>query len=137
MNRLASIPATERRVAFAEAAERLQIQTVIGEKDIWVCWMLGRLLGRTEWREALVFKGGTALSRVFGIIRRFSKDIDLSVSPATLAISPAAVWNSIFNFPIKCGSACTVHPPLRVFSMKGMVGMITKSNIHRHWVLAR
>ena len=53
--------------------------------------MLGRLFERPEWREALVFKGGTALSKVFGIIRRFSEDIDLSVSPATLGISESEV----------------------------------------------
>jgi hypothetical protein len=91
MNRVASMLVTERRVVFAEAAERLQIQPVIVEKDFWVCWVLGLLFGRAEWGEALVFKGGTALSKVFGIIRRFSEDIDLSVSPATLGISEAEV----------------------------------------------
>jgi hypothetical protein len=89
MNRLASKSAEERGVVFSEAAVRLQIQPVIVEKDFWVCWMLGLLFGRAEWREELVFKGGTALSKVFEIIRRFSEDIDLSVSPATLGISEA------------------------------------------------
>jgi hypothetical protein len=89
MNHLASMPVAERRVLFAEAAERLHIQLVIVEKDFWVCWVLGLLFGRMEWREALVFKGGTALSKVFGLIRRFSEDIDLSVSPATLGIAEA------------------------------------------------
>jgi Nucleotidyl transferase AbiEii toxin, Type IV TA system len=91
MNRLASMPVKERRVVFAEAAERLEIKPVIVEKDFWVCWVLGLLFGRTEWSEALVFKGGTALSKVFGIIRRFSEDIDLSVSPTALGISEAEV----------------------------------------------
>jgi hypothetical protein len=91
MNLIASMPVTERRIVFTEAAERLRIQTVVVEKDFWVCWMLGRLFGRKEWHAALVFKGGTALSKVFGIIRRFSEDIDLSVSPATLGISELEV----------------------------------------------
>ena len=91
MNRIVSMQTAERGIVFAEAAERLQIQPVIVEKDFWVCWMLGYLFGHTEWGDALVFKGGTALSKVFGIIRRFSEDIDLSVSPATLGISEAAV----------------------------------------------
>ena len=91
MNRVASMPVAERRVVFAEAAERLQIKPVIVEKDFWVCWVLGLLFGHQEWSEALVFKGGTALSKVFGIIRRFSEDIDLSVSPVTLGISEAKV----------------------------------------------
>jgi predicted nucleotidyltransferase component of viral defense system len=29
-----------------------------------------------------VFKGGTSLSKVFGVITRFSEDIDLSLGPA-------------------------------------------------------
>lgn len=87
LNRLASMTLAERRVIIAEGAERLQLNAVIVEKDFWVCWMLSLLFGRAEWREALVFKGGTALSKVFGIIRRFSEDIDLSVSPAALGIS--------------------------------------------------
>ena len=91
MNRVASMPVEERRVVFSEAAERLQIQPVIVEKDFWVCWALRLLFGRAEWSEALVFKGGTALSKVFGIIRRFSEDIDLGVSPATVEISEAEV----------------------------------------------
>ena len=89
MNRIATLSAAERQIIFTEAAERLQIQPVIVEKDFWVCWMLGFLFGRTDWSDALVFKGGTALSKVFGIIRRFSEDIDLSVSPAALGISEA------------------------------------------------
>lgn len=91
MKRVASMPVAERRVVFEEAAERLQIKPVIVEKDFWVCWMLGHLFRRSDWSEAIVFKGGTALSKVFGIIRRFSEDIDLSVSPATLGISESDV----------------------------------------------
>ncbi len=89
MNRFASMRLEERQVIFAEAGERLQIHPVVLEKDFWVCWILGLLFGQPKWAEALVFKGGTALSKVFGIIRRFSEDIDLSVSPATLGISEA------------------------------------------------
>ncbi len=83
--------AAERGIVFAEAAERLQIQPVIVEKDFWVCWMLGFLFGHTEWGDALVFKGGTELWKVIGIIRRLSEDIDRSVSHAALGISEAVV----------------------------------------------
>jgi len=81
----------ERRILIAEGAERLQLNAVIVEKDFWVCWMLSLLFGRNEWNEALVFKGGTALSKVFRIIRRFSEDIDLSVLPAALGISESDI----------------------------------------------
>jgi hypothetical protein len=91
LNNLAANTVEERRLIIAEGAVRLQLNAVIVEKDFWVCWMLSLLFGRKEWSEALVFKGGTALSKVFRIIRRFSEDIDLSVSPAALGISEADV----------------------------------------------
>jgi predicted nucleotidyltransferase component of viral defense system len=45
------------------------------------------LFTHQEFGEQLVFKGGTSLSKVFGVIERFSEDIDLSVSPEFLGIS--------------------------------------------------
>jgi len=36
--------------------------------------------------EQMVFKGGTSLSKVFGVIDRFSQDIDLSVNPDFVGI---------------------------------------------------
>ena len=57
------------------------------EKDFWVSWTLAVLFAHPEFGSQLVFKGGTSLSKVFGVIGRFSEDIDLSVSPAFLGIS--------------------------------------------------
>lgn len=85
------MPLAERRVIIAEGAERLQLNAVLVEKDFWVCWMLSLLFGRAEWHNALVFKGGTSLSKVFKMIRRFSEDIDLSVSPTALGISESEI----------------------------------------------
>ena len=39
----------------------------------------------------MVFKGGTSLSKVFGVIERFSEDADLAVTPASLGFSEAAL----------------------------------------------
>jgi hypothetical protein len=47
------------------------------EKDIWVVWALQGLF-ESKLGEHLVFKGGTSLSKGYGIIRRFSEDIDLT-----------------------------------------------------------
>ncbi len=64
---------TPRNVA---AAGRRGVSPVILEKDFWVCWLL-RVLFEATFRDAIVFKGGTSLSKVFGVIDRFSQDIDL------------------------------------------------------------
>ncbi|MFC6674019.1 nucleotidyl transferase AbiEii/AbiGii toxin family protein [Marinobacterium aestuariivivens] len=66
------------------------------EKDIWVTEILRllydeKLLG--EWDIA--FKGGTALSKCWGAIERFSEDIDLSIHWADLALADDedATWH--------------------------------------------
>jgi hypothetical protein len=82
------LPDDERRLAFEQAAAKRNVSTVVLEKDFWVCWLLG-VLFRPGLRESLVFKGGTSLSKVFGVIERFSEDVDLSVSPAILGLPDA------------------------------------------------
>jgi hypothetical protein len=82
------LPADERRLYIEQAAVQRNVSPVVLEKDFWVCWLLG-ILFESEFAGSLVFKGGTSLSKVFGVIERFSEDIDLSLSPAFLKL-PAA-----------------------------------------------
>jgi len=49
------------------------------EKDYWVTKVLGNLAS-SEHHENFVFKGGTSLSKVHGLIHRFSEDVDLATS---------------------------------------------------------
>lgn len=68
------------RLAFInEAAARRDVTPIIIEKDFWVCWTLRRLMSVTVLADNLTFKGGTSLSKVYGIIERFSEDIDLTI----------------------------------------------------------
>lgn len=55
------------------------ISPEIVEKDFWVCWTLLQI-SRLAGLPRLIFKGGTSLSKVFGIIKRFSEDIDLVIN---------------------------------------------------------
>jgi hypothetical protein len=80
-------PLPERSLFFRETAARRGLPVVMVEKDFWVSWTLAVLFAQPEFRGQLVFKGGTSLSKVFGVIERFSEDIDLSISPAFLGIS--------------------------------------------------
>lgn len=77
------LPPAERKVYIEEAASRRALSPVLLEKDFWVCWMLG-VLFRASFSDSIVFKGGTSLSKVFGVIDRFSEDIDLSLAPGYL-----------------------------------------------------
>ena len=50
------------------------------EKDFWVCWTLNALYRKRPAGEPrLLFKGGTSLSKAYGLIQRFSEDIDITV----------------------------------------------------------
>jgi Nucleotidyl transferase AbiEii toxin, Type IV TA system len=80
-------PPADRAVIIREVAARRGLLAVMIEKDFWVSWTLAVLFAHPEFGEQLVFKGGTSLSKVFGVIERFSEDIDLSVSPKSLGIS--------------------------------------------------
>jgi hypothetical protein len=85
----ALLPETERRLIIEQVAARRGILPVIVEKDFWVCWILGRIYATPAMATSVVFKGGTSLSKVFGVIQRFSEDADLSVTPASLGFADA------------------------------------------------
>jgi hypothetical protein len=82
------LPPNERRVYFEQAGIQQNISPIVLEKDFWVCWLLG-ILFQTEFAKSLVFKGGTSLSKVYGVINRFSEDIDLSLAPSILELPQA------------------------------------------------
>jgi hypothetical protein len=77
MDKLARLPAEDRRDIFSEAASILGIRPTIIEKDFWVCLVLKLLFQKSPFGKSLVFKGGTSLSKAHGLIERFSEDIDL------------------------------------------------------------
>ena len=47
------------------------------EKDVMVVWAVQGLF-TSAIGEHLVFKGGTSLSKAYGVISRFSEDVDLT-----------------------------------------------------------
>ncbi len=72
--------ADDRRDAFLAAARRLGTPEQNVEKDFWVCWTLDTLFNGTETKgPRLLFKGGTSLSKAYGLISRFSEDIDITI----------------------------------------------------------
>ena len=100
------LPETQRKRAMQEAAVRRSVSPVIIEKDFWVCYILS-LLFRCEFSDALVFKGGTSLSKVFGAINRFSEDIDLSLSPEFLNLpDPGTSRNQANKWMTRAEAAC-------------------------------
>ena len=80
MDSVALRSSADREALFTLTAERMGVtSSVIPEKDFWVCWTLSKLFS-LESAPPLLFKGGTSLSKAFGLIDRFSEDIDLSLN---------------------------------------------------------
>lgn len=72
----------EDKKLFQEAvrftAQQMGILEIYIEKDYWVCYALKQIF-TSPVAEYSIFKGGTALSKCYKIIERFSEDIDLVV----------------------------------------------------------
>src|SRR4051794_31770307 len=77
MEKVAALPQGQRAELFSETATRRGISNAVAEKDFWVCWALSKLFDDPQLSPKILFKGGTSLSKVFGLIERFSEDIDL------------------------------------------------------------
>ena len=123
----------ERRLYIEQAATRRNVSPVILEKDFWVCWLLG-ILFESEFAGSLVFKGGTSLSKVFGVIERFSEDIDLSLSPAFLKLPEAGTSRNQANkWMAKAEAACgaAVRDQIGPAMEAAVVGVLGKSE--RAW----
>ena len=70
----------DRQDLFLATANRLGTPIGNVEKDFWVCWTLNALYHeRPAAGPRLLFKGGTSLSKAYGLIQRFSEDIDVTV----------------------------------------------------------
>lgn len=79
--------ADERRALFSAAASDLETRAENIEKDLYVCWVLDFLFNRrTDDSIGLYFKGGTSLSKAYGLIHRFSEDVDIGIYKADLKV---------------------------------------------------
>jgi len=72
----------ENKILFRQAiqftSDQMQILPIFVEKDYWVTYALHTIFNNPIGNDT-VFKGGTALSKCYKIIDRFSEDIDLVV----------------------------------------------------------
>ncbi|MBU2583099.1 MAG: nucleotidyl transferase AbiEii/AbiGii toxin family protein [Alphaproteobacteria bacterium] len=76
----------DRRDVFEAAAARLGATVQSIEKDLWVCRVIDALFKGLPRQPKPFFKGGTSLSKGYGLIKRFSEDIDIVLSPKGLGI---------------------------------------------------
>ncbi|MDR1184012.1 MAG: nucleotidyl transferase AbiEii/AbiGii toxin family protein [Coriobacteriales bacterium] len=74
---LASLDDVSRKDLFRATSQQMKLDAAFIEKDFWICWVLEYLFGRSSISDKAAFKGGTSLSKGYGLIRRMSEDIDV------------------------------------------------------------
>jgi hypothetical protein len=88
MDKVATLNRENRRQLFQETGAQRGMSPAVVEKDFWVCWTLKHIFSDPQLQKHIVFKGGTSLSKVFGLIERFSEDIDLILDWQLLGYGP-------------------------------------------------
>ena len=97
MRKIAKLNVKDRNALFTNTAAKMGINTAIVEKDFWVCYMLDYLFHRSKWQDKIAFKGGTSLSKSYGLIERFSEDIDLILDWRVLGYKKEEPWEKRSN----------------------------------------
>ena len=90
-------PKKELEILFRNAAGKIGLHEAIVEKDFWVCLTLDYLFHSCKWKDAFTFKGGTSLSKCYGLIKRFSEDIDLILDWRVLGYGMNEPWEQRSN----------------------------------------
>lgn len=85
MNKFLTLTETQRRTVFEQTAAKIKLPVAAIEKDFWVTEILN-ILFSLPYAEKMVFKGGTSLSKVWGVILRFSEDIDIAIDRSMFGI---------------------------------------------------
>ena len=81
MNNYFQLSKEQQQMVLTQAANKTGLPVQAVEKDLWVTVVL-QMVFALPVANHLVFKGGTSLSKVWKVIRRFSEDIDLAIDPS-------------------------------------------------------
>jgi len=110
------------RDAIRVTAQKMNIPPEFVEKDYWVTYALFSIFNN-DIGEDTVFKGGTALSKCYNMIDRFSEDIDLVV------LRREGETNNRLGNKIKKISRVVeaVLPEIEIEGLTNKMGMIRKT----------
>lgn len=92
MKKISALTNQQRKFIFSETAYKMNVQPVVIEKDYWVCLVLDFLFNYSSFKDSFIFKGGTSLSKCYGVIERFSEDIDLIFKWSMLGIEKEQIY---------------------------------------------
>ena len=75
-----------RKSSIQNTAYEEGIRSEAVEKDWWVTLAL-KALFTSKYKDYMIFKGGTSLSKCWRLIERFSEDIDIALAPEAFGIA--------------------------------------------------
>jgi Nucleotidyl transferase AbiEii toxin, Type IV TA system len=112
----------ERAAVFETAAANLGTTGPFIEKDFWVCLVIDLLFNRLPaGHPEMCFKGGTSLSKVHHLIRRFSEDIDVTLDPVPLGFSGERALDNPDLSTKKRGKLCeSLHTTLLDYAQNNL-----------------
>lgn len=84
----------KRQKDFKYIGDKTGLAPVSIEKDWWITLVL-RSVYALPYADSIQFKGGTSLSKCWGIINRFSEDIDLAINRDYLGFSGELSKNQV------------------------------------------
>ncbi len=92
MNKILKLTDEELEIAIKNTADKMGLSKAIVEKDLWVFVILQYLFTKFKFKDKIVFKGGTSLSKVYNLIERFSEDIDIALNWKVLGYEETEPW---------------------------------------------
>ena len=110
------------REAILATAQEKNIAEIYIEKDYWVTVALFKIF-TSRAGDFAVFKGGTALSKCYKLIDRFSEDIDMAVM-TTKGDSANKLKNKLKTIT---DSVCGIMPEVQLDGVTNKLGMIRKT----------
>ena len=97
MHRIFNLSKEDIKDICTETSVMLGMSGAAIEKDLWVCFILSIIFSDSNLKDIVRFKGGTSLSKAYGLIHRFSEDIDLILDWRTLGYSVDDPWQKRSN----------------------------------------
>ncbi|MBX3487145.1 MAG: nucleotidyl transferase AbiEii/AbiGii toxin family protein [Candidatus Paracaedibacteraceae bacterium] len=100
----------EKRELLNRTSDKKQISQLLIEKDFWVTWLLARVF-ELDLAQHLTFKGGTSLSKCYGLIHRFSEDCDITIDKSLFSgnVDENSLSGKKFNKRLESNDEQAIH----------------------------
>lgn len=116
---LTDLTLNERKDVFTFVGASKKIRAEAAEKDWWVVQVI-RALFSSQYGDDISFKGGTSLSKGWGLIERFSEDIDIAIDRRFLGLAGELTRTQISD-KLRRASCAFVRTELRAAVEEGLV----------------